>query len=409
MDERYYWLWLQYAVKPAAKLKDFYLQYHTAENFYQAGPDEWQSFFGNKKNIFNRCIEKSPEDFAQIVDFCDNHSLVILTPESEYYPKRLLDIEDFPAVLFVRGDYKCLREGPTFAVIGSRTPCVYGEDAAREIVKGLSRNGALVVSGGALGIDSVAHKSAIEAGGKTVLIMGCGHGYGYLPENAELRKAVAKQGALVSEYPPFTPVERNTFPQRNRIISGMSDAVVIIEAAEYSGTFSTANHAKRQKRKLLVLPGDIKSGHFDGSNRLITEGAEAIFSDENVFAKCGLLDKAQRIKGDKSGEAFEHIDEKSSEGWNSASKKRTKKQKKTEEKKTQEKIQEKSENIIKKLPAGISKNAEIVYNIMSDGISELDEIKRKSQLEVRHILGALTELEVLGFAEAYAPNCYRIR
>ncbi|MBO5936942.1 MAG: DNA-processing protein DprA [Clostridia bacterium] len=409
MDERCYWLWLQYAVKPAAKLKDFYLQYHTAENFYQAGPDEWKSFFGNKKNIFNRCKEKSPEDFAHIVEFCDKHSLVILTPESEHYPKKLLDIEDFPAVLFVRGDYKCLNEGPSFAVIGSRTPCVYGEDAAREIVKGLSENGALVVSGGALGIDSVAHKSAIEAGGKTVLIMGCGHGYGYLPENAQLRKSVTRQGAVVSEYPPFTPVERNTFPQRNRIISGMSDAVVIIEAAELSGTFSTANHAKRQKRKLFVLPGDIKSGHFDGSNRLITEGAEAVFSDENIFAKCGLLDKAQRVKGDKSGEAFKGVSEKSSECKKISSKSKKKKQKITEENKSQEKNSEKTQNIIKNLPAGISKNAEIVYNIMSDGISELDEIKRNSELEVRHILAALTELEILGFAEAYAPNCYRTK
>ena len=268
MDERYYWLWLQYAVKPAAKLKDFYLQYQTAKNFYEADPDEWESFFEKKTSVFKRCKEKSPEDFAEIVDFCDKHSLVILTPESEYYPRRLLDIDNFPAVLFVRGDYKCLSEGVPFGVIGSRTPCVYGETSARDIVTGLSKNGSLIVSGGALGIDSVAHKAALEAGGKTVLIMGCGHGYGYLPENSELRKAVAKQGALVSEYPPFTPVERNTFPQRNRIISGMSDAVIIVEAAEYSGTFSTANHAKKQKRKLLVLPGDIKSGCFDGSNQI---------------------------------------------------------------------------------------------------------------------------------------------
>lgn len=410
MDKRLYWLWLQYVVKPAANLKDFYLQYHTAENFYQAGPDEWKKFFENKvKSVYERCKEKSPEDFAEIVDFCDKHSLVILTPENEYYPKRLLDIGNFPAVLFVRGDYKCLSEGVPFGVIGSRTPSVYGENAAKDIVSVISENGGLVISGGALGIDSIAHKTAVEAGGKTVLVMGCGHGYGYLPENAELRKAVTKQGAVISEYPPFTAVTQGTFPQRNRIISGMSDAVVIIEAAEYSGTFSTANHAKKQGRKLLVLPGDINSGNFAGSNRLITEGADAIFSGEDILVKCGMLDEAQRFKGDKTFAVFEHIDEKSSEGKNFASKPRKKKQKKSEENKTEKIIQEKTENIIKNLPAGISKNAEIVYNIMSDGISELDEIKRQSELEVRHILVALTELEILGFAEAYAPNCYRIK
>jgi DNA processing protein len=410
MDERHYWLWLQYAVKPAAKLKDFYLQHGTAENFYKAGPDEWKSFFtGKRKNLLKRCKEKSPEDFADIVEFCDKHSLVILTPESEYYPEKLLSIEDFPAVLFVRGDYKCLNEGVPFGVIGSRTPCVYGVDAARDIVTTLSKNGALIVSGGALGIDSVAHKAAVDAGGKTVLVMGCGHGYGYLPENSELRKTITRHGAVISEYPPFAPVERQTFPQRNRIISGMSDAVIIVEAAERSGTFSTANHALRQERKLFVLPGDINSGYFDGSNRLITEGADAVFSGEDILVKCGLLDKAHRFKGNKSGAAFDHIDEKSTEGRIKSSKPVNTQPKKTQENKLTEKNQKKSENIIKNLPAGISKNAQIVYNIMSDGISELDEIKRKSELEVRHILGALTELEVLGFAEAYAPNCYRIR
>ena len=410
MDERYYWLWLQSVVGYAGESKSLIDAFGTARNFYESGEEGWLDFFdGKRKSAYKNCKDKMPEDFEDVVDFCDKHALKIITPDSEYYPQNLLSIKNLPLALFVRGDYKCLNDEVAFGVIGSRTPCIYGENSAKDIVSVLVKNNALIVSGGALGIDSVAHKSAIESGGKTVLVMGCGHGYNYLPENADLRRKVTMHGAVISEYPPFTPVNGGTFPQRNRIISGMSKAVVIIEAAEYSGTFSTANHAMRQGRQLLVLPGDINSGNFAGSNRLISEGATAIFSAEDVLVKCELLKKAKRLKGNKTGEAFEHINEKSPEGKDFILKSKKKKLKKAKEKKTEKKIQEKTENIIKNLPAGISKNAEIVYNIMSDGISELDEIKRKSELEVRHILAALTELEILGFAEAYAPNCYRIR
>lgn len=410
MDERYYWLWVQHVFNPAGKIKPIAEKFGTAKAFFEAGEQEWQKFFGSKRSgTYKRCKSKSPEDFAETVEFCDKHSLKILTPESEYYPKNLLEIDDFPAVLFVRGDYKCLNEGIPFGVIGSRTPCVYGENAAKDIVAALTENGALIVSGGALGIDSIAHKSAMESGGKTVLVMGCGHGYGYLTENAELRKAVTRSGAVISEYAPFTPVGHATFPHRNRIISGMSKAVVIIEAAEYSGTFSTANHAEKQGRELFVLPGDINSGNFAGSNRLITQGAKAVFSGEDILVRCEILKKSKYFKGEKTGDAFKKIDEKSSEGKNYVRKSKAKKSAESAKKENEEKTQEKNENIIKNLPAGISKNAEIVYNIMSDGINELDEIKRRSELEVRHILVALTELEIIGFAEAYAPNCYRIK
>ena len=411
MDERLYWLWLQSVLGYAGESKALLDEFVTARNFYEAGEERWKNYFDsiNRRSPYRRCKEKSPEDFEDIVDFCDKHALMIITPDSEFYPQNLLEIENLPVVLFVRGDYKCLNESVAFGVIGSRTPCVYGEKAAKNIVADLSVRNALIVSGGALGIDSIAHKAAINSGGKTVLVMGCGHGYDYLPENSSLRKKVTKQGAVISEYPPFTPVNPGSFPKRNRIISGMSKAVVIIEAAERSGTFSTANHAKKQGRDLYVLPGDIDSGNFAGSNRLITEGAKAVFSGEDILVNCNLLRQAPRFKGEKTGETFADIDKKSCEGKGYIRKLKKNKPSKAEENKIEEKIQEKTEIITKNLPAGISKNAEIVYNIMSDGVNELDEIKRKAQLEVRHILVALTELEMMGFAENYSPGCYRIK
>lgn len=409
MDERLYWLWLQSVLGYAGKSKSLLDAFGTARNFYEAGDSAWKDFFGTRKRAYKNCSAKAPGDFRDTVNFCDEHGLKIITPDSEYYPKNLLDIEDFPVVLFVRGDYKCFNETDAFGVIGSRTPCVYGEKAAKNIVADLGCRDILIVSGGAVGIDSIAHKAAMSSGGKTVLVMGCGHGYDYLPENAALRKRVTRQGAVISEYPPFTAVTPGSFPQRNRIISGMSKAVVIIEAAEYSGTFSTARHAKKQGRDIYVLPGDIESGNFAGSNRLVTEGARAIFSGADILVAAGLLSEAERHSGEKSGNAFESIDEKSTEGKSYIRKNKRKKPEVSEEKKIEEKIQEKTENIAKNLPAGISKNAEIVYNIMSDGINDLDGIKRQAQLEVRHVLVALTELEILGFAENCSPGCYRIK
>ena len=411
MDKRLYWLWLQYVIKPAGDTKALLEVYGTAENFYNCGEEEWKSYFQSvhKKGPVARYALKVPQDFSETVDFCDKHALNIITPDSDYYPKSLLDIENYPLVLFARGDYTCLNNDKAIAVIGSRIPCVYGENAAKNIVGTLSENGALIVSGGALGIDSIAHKAAIDHSGKTVLVMGCGHGYDYLKENADLRKSVTMQGACISEYAPFTPVSQNSFPDRNRIISGMSKAVVIVEAADKSGTFNTANHAKRQGRELLVLPGDIDSGNFAGSNRLITEGAKAIFSGENVLVSLGIEISNEEAVAEKTGKTFEHINEKSPDGKKQKSKPKKHRKIRHEENIQREKNTQKSENIVKNLPSGISKNAEIVYNIMSDGTNELDDIKRQAQLEVREILVALTELEILGFAEAYAPGCYRIK
>ena len=409
MDKRLYWLWLQYVLKPAGESKALLDVYGTAEDFYLAGESEWENYFGKKRSAYRRCSLKSPEDFTERAEFCQKHNLHIITPDSEYYPDNLRDINNYPVVLYVRADCTCLNKELSIAVIGSRTPCLYGENAAKSIVGTLSEKGALIVSGGALGIDSVAHKSAIDHGGKTVLVMGCGHGYDYLKENADLRKNVTLHGACISEYPPFTGVTPETFPDRNRIISGISKAVVIVEAADRSGTFNTANHSKKQGRELFVLPGDIDSGNFAGSNQLITDGAKAGFSGENVLVSLGFMSESEEIITEKSGKAFAHIDEKSPNGKNQKRKPEKKKPKPAEENKQTEKIQEKTENIIKNLPAGISKNAEIVYNIMSDGINELDDIKRTAQLEVRQILVALTELVILGFAEAYAPGCYRIK
>ncbi len=410
-DGTVYWLWLQECVRAGAKVKRLLTDYESPEKLYLAGEKSWKKY-GLSDVLIDRMKRKPPESFAKIVDFCNGHKIYILCPDDEYYPESLLEIENYPLALYVRGDYKILKHSKTVAVIGSRTPCVYGQKAAEKIVADLVKNDYLIVSGGALGIDSVAHKSAIENGGKTVLVMGCGHGNGYLPENSALRKLVAYNGALITEYPPKTPVTPPTFPLRNRIISALSKGVVIVEAADPSGTFNTANHALEQSKDIFVLPGDIESGNFAGSNKLITEGAIPVFSGEDVLAYYGEIDSEQKPYVEKSGKAFTDIDVDSDFSKKNSKHYRKKSVKTVSEEKTAEEKKEATENskkTEKNCPEGISKNAAIVYNIMSADINAVDDIARKSGLDIRKVLVALTELEMLGAAENDGPGKYRLK
>lgn len=406
MDNGIYWIWLQQCWGYAKKIDGFRSEFISAERVYTASDDEIKAVFS--RMTASKLIKRDLTKAKEIYDFCKEHKIHIVTPDSEFYPDKLLEIEDFPLVLYVRGDVTALDSKPSVAVIGSRTCSAYGEEVAKDVVSVLAENNVVVVSGGAVGIDSVAHRTTIENGGKTVLVMGCGHGYGYLPENAEMRKAVAQNGALVTEYPPFYPVDEGSFPKRNRIISALSDGVVIIEAAERSGTLNTKNHALRQGRKIFVLPGDTKSGRFEGSNQLISEGAKAIFSGEDILSYYKIIPKEKKNSALKTGVPFENIDEKGSsarKGKVSRKKSEPTSEKAQAENKKEEKLSEKAKNP----PEGISKNAQMVYNVMSEGVCELDEITRKSGMGINSVLGALSELEIFGAVSKSGPNTYSLR
>ncbi len=401
------WLWLQKCVGTAYDFRSVLSHFGSVQALYEADEqaiDEVQCL-KRRTGIKERLNDKNLKPCEEIFDLCQKHRIDILTPDCEQYPKRLLDIKNYPAVLFVRGDVSALNSENCFSVIGSRTPCLYGEEVAENIVEGLVKDAdAVIVSGGAIGIDSVAHKAALKSGGRTVLVMGCGFGTNYLPQNSDLRKAVAGSGALVSEYPPYSLVGANTFPERNRIVSGLSKAVVIIEAASYSGTFSTARHAIKQGRELFVLPGDVKSGNFEGSNQLLSEGAKPVFSHENILEFYSDSKKRRHGLLLKDGKAFENVGIASAEGIRVRSKKKKSRSETAREEKT-EKIKE---NITKNLPEGISKNADIVYNIMSEGFLSLDEIALRSGIETRKVLAALTELQLEGIVRNDGPCRYEL-
>jgi DNA processing protein len=201
------------------------------------------------------------------------------------FPVRLREIGNCPLMLYFRG--KRLRELASYSflvtVIGSRTPTEYGTLVTRQIAGELAENGVVVISGLARGIDAAAHRAALAKGGLTIAVVGNGPDQAYPPENASLMREIADQGLIFSEYPPGTPPRQHHFPARNRILSGLADAVAVIEAARKSGTLITAGFAADQGRDVFAVPGNILSPYSQGCNQLIADGAYVLQSAQDLF------------------------------------------------------------------------------------------------------------------------------
>jgi len=205
----------------------------------------------------------------------------ILTWEDDEYPPHLKEIYDPPPVLYLLGRI-LPQDRRAVAVVGSRYPTTYGMIAAEKIAFGLGKLGINVVSGLARGVDSAAHQGALAAGGRTFGILGCGIDLVYPPENRDLFRQVAGQGAVISEFPLKTPPDSDHFPIRNRLISGISLGVVVVEATLRSGSLITARFALEQGREVYALPGNVDSARSEGTNRLIKQGAKLVMAAGDI-------------------------------------------------------------------------------------------------------------------------------
>jgi DNA processing protein len=209
-------------------------------------------------------LEASVKAGCQVVEY-----------SSDDYPPRLKQIPDPPLVLYVRGDVKVLSRHAV-AIVGARRPTAYGSQVAQRLSHDLAQRQLVIVSGLARGIDSAAHRGALEAAGKTVAVLGSGIDVIYPRENKRLAEQVIESGALISEFPPGTSPAPENFPIRNRTISGLSLGVLVIEAAEYSGSLITARLALEQNREVFAVPGNITSAQSFGPNHLIKQGAKLV-------------------------------------------------------------------------------------------------------------------------------------
>ena len=218
--------------------------------------------------------------------------ITIITRKQESYPELLRNIDDPPILLYVRGKVDLLRNG-CLAMVGARAATVYGRQIAHELAGRLCRRGFTVVSGLALGIDAAAHAGALQAGGATVAVLGCGLDVVYPAQNRGLYAEIADQGAVVSEYPLGTLPEPFRFPARNRIISGLSLGVIVVEAARKSGSLITAGFALDQGREVFAIPGRIDSCKSEGTHRLLQDGAKLVHSVDDIVEELSFSPAVQ--------------------------------------------------------------------------------------------------------------------
>lgn len=227
-------------------------------------------------------------DVAAEIELCEKHQVAIVSLGHPDYPRALREIADPPGVLFVRGAIEA-RDALAIAIVGARHATRYGLAQAERLAGSLSRAGLTIVSGLARGIDGAAHRGALAAGGRTIAVLGSGVLNIYPPEHQDLAQQVMKQGAVVSEAPVRAAPLSGTFPQRNRLISGMTLGVVVIEAARQSGALITARHAAEQGREVFAVPGRVDSRMSHGCHQLIRDGAKLVEAPEDVLEELGPL------------------------------------------------------------------------------------------------------------------------
>jgi DNA processing protein len=229
------------------------------------------------------------------IDKLDKHNVSVLISKDPGYPARLKEIYDYPPVLYIRGtlipeDEWCL------AVVGTRRATVYGKQVTEDIVTDLARSNITIVSGLAKGIDTIAHRSALEAGGRSLAVFASGLDIVYPAENNGLARSIMENGALISEYPLGTKPRADNFPRRNRILSGLSLGVLVIEAGDSSGAMITARMALEQNREVLAVPGSILSTVSRGTNSLIQEGAKLVRDYTDILEELNLTTVTRQME-----------------------------------------------------------------------------------------------------------------
>lgn len=234
-------------------------------------------------------------DVAAELRLCREHGLQLLVDDEPLYPRLLKELPDPPGILFLRGEL-LPRDGFAIAIVGTRHATPYGARQAERLASGLARAGLTIVSGLAHGIDAVAHRAAVEAGGRTIAVLGSGLLNLYPPDHGKLADQVARSGVLLSEMPPRFHPMRGAFPQRNRLISGLSLGVIVVEAATRSGALITAKHANEQGREVFAVPGPIDSRVSHGCHQLIRDGARLVESVDDVLEELGPLVESTPVK-----------------------------------------------------------------------------------------------------------------
>lgn len=388
MSNTVYWLWLQEKLGAGAAVAKLLEQYGDIRSIYASTDYTGTYLRAGKQKLLDKALEKS----EQICAYCAQKGYTILTPEHTRYPNAFRAMPDFPCALYVQGDID-FNALPFISIVGARKATYYGLNVATRLAYSLAAGGAAVVSGGALGIDSAAHKGAVLAGGKTVMVLGCGLDGGYLKENDTLRAAVVKSGAVVSEFAPQFKANRLSFPIRNRLIAALGLGTVVVQASTKSGSLITADFARQYGRDVFGVPGGIYNKDFQGVNELIRDGAGIVTGVEDILGNYKQLYPAQ-IDIQKAT-AFDIRD--NEEIYRDLPK--------TKIEAVDEEIELKLDE--KKHIKGLAPKTRLVYDSLETGPKHINEICALTSLPQAEVMPQLTSLELMDAVIALEGRRYR--
>ena len=283
--KEYYWFWLCNIPRIGnAKIRAIMNVFHDAKEVYDANEKLLNCVAGlTEKEIGIIMASKKDNQIYKSYIALQDKNIMFVHAGSKSYPNKLHQIYDYPFGLYYRGKLPDSNV-PSVSIIGARNCTNYGKEIARKLGYELSMNGVQVISGMARGIDSYGHRGVIEAGKSTYAILGCGVDICYPQENINLYMDIVEQGGIISEYAPGTQPFPGQFPMRNRIISGLSDIVVVVEAREKSGSLITVDQALEQNKEVMVVPGRIGDRLSEGCNNLIKLGAQMVTDSSDIFA-----------------------------------------------------------------------------------------------------------------------------
>ncbi len=281
-----HWIWLAHRPGVSDWMKVGLMRhFQDPEDVYYADGEAYDYVEGLSKEAREGLRDKNLSRAEKILAQCGEEKLHLLTIRDGAYPARLKNIADPPILLYYKGRLPDLDGCPTIGVVGTRRASAYGMTAAKRMGYQIGKCGGIVVSGMAFGIDGLAMAGALSAGQPVVGVLGCGADIVYPASNRALFQDVEGHGCILSEFPPGTPPMKHNFPKRNRIISGLSCGVLVVEAPEKSGALITAHQAAEQGREVFVVPGNIDVPSFVGSNRLLREGAIAVSSGWDILSE----------------------------------------------------------------------------------------------------------------------------
>lgn len=394
-----YWIWLQKTLGFASPLAcKLVAQFGDPEKLYCAGRKEWlASGLLTEKQCDRLCQHSPSESFGVMMD-CLKYDLEPVTPDSPYYPQNLLRIPDYPMVLYVKGNKAALNAPVMTAIVGTRKASAGGDQFTRSLSRALVENKVVVVSGGALGIDTAAHEGALSADGVTVVVLGCGIGYEYLKQNEPMRRKAAEKGAVISEFFPGMPPNKGSFPTRNRILAGMSQATVVVEAAEKSGSFITAGDARHMNRMVFAVPSSASGSFYGGTDKLIRE--KKAYAAENADVVVRMLQMQYGTDWTKEYEAVLHPEPpgKPIAGYEEFLRNKSEEPIKQSPPAEESAVKEPPPVRANTAPADLADDALAVWNALADGPKSPDALAQATGLSVRQVMISISKLEFKGLA-----------